>query len=69
MTLQAQPHECFDELVKSEDDRQRAERVMTRPPISMSKDVDADDSNDDPAHKICLRRETHASNLQGIDSV
>ena len=69
MTLQAQPDECFDELVEAEDERQGAERVMTRPPISMSKDVDADGSNDDPAHKICLRREAHASNLQGIDSV
>jgi hypothetical protein len=35
----------------------------------MSKDVDADGSNDDPAHKICLRREAHASNLQVIDSL
>ena len=69
MTLQAQPDECFDELVEAEDKRQRAERVMTRPPIPMSKDVDADGSNDDPANEICLRREAHASNLQVTDSV
>jgi hypothetical protein len=35
----------------------------------MSKDVDPDPANDDPAYKICLWRETHASKLQRIHSV
>jgi Transglutaminase-like superfamily len=66
VSLQTQPDKRLDELMEPENERQRAKCVVTCASVTMTKDIDADRANDDPADEVCLRREAHVSNLQGI---
>jgi hypothetical protein len=63
VTLKTPPHECFDELVKAEQEWQRAQRRVLRAPIPVNQHVDADPTDDDSTHEIGLWGKTHSTTL------
>jgi hypothetical protein len=64
VTLQAEPHECFYELMEAKHERKCDQGVVTVAARAMAEHVYPDPSDDDPANEISLRRKAHASNLQ-----